>query len=72
MCVWGLNISVHQDLKVRQDEGWHVGISLSPGSCVAEQPGDSRLQGLQWSAVETSSVGHWVGSALVFHIKGMS
>lgn len=36
----------HQDLKVKQDGDCRDGISVSPGSCVAQQSGDSRLQGL--------------------------
>lgn len=64
--------SADHNLKVRQDVDWQDGISLSPGSCVADQRGDSRRQGLQWSTVETSSVRHHVGSALVFHIKSMA
>lgn len=67
-----LMFSDHHDLKVRQDVDWHDDTPLSPGSCVADQPGDSRLQGLSWSTVETSSVRHRVGPALVFHIKSMA
>lgn len=65
-------LSDHDDLKVRQDVDWHRGISLSPGSCVADQPGDSRLQGLRGSTVETSSVRHWVGPDLVIHVESMA
>lgn len=62
----------HQDLKVKQDVDCCDGISVSPGSCVAEQSSDSRLQGLQRSTIKTSSVSHRVGSALVFHNKNMA
>lgn len=62
----------YQDLKVKQDVDCRDGISVSPGSCVAEQSGDSRRQGLQRSTVKTSSVSHRVGFALVFHIKSMA
>lgn len=36
------------------------------------RPGDSRLRGLEWFTLETFSVRPWVGSALIFHIKGMA
>lgn len=62
----------HQDLKVKEDVDCCDGISASPGSGVAEQSGDSRLQGLQRSTVKTSSVSQRVGWALVFHIKSMA
>lgn len=62
----------HQDLKVKEDADCRGGSSASPGSGVAEQSGDSRLQGLQQSTVKTSSVRRQVGWALVFHIKSMA
>lgn len=61
-----------QDLKVKEDVDCCDGISASPGSGVAEQSGDSRLQGLWRSTVKTSSVSQRVAWALVFHIKSMA